>query len=240
MTFISEEDIIKEVIDEMRADRTGSILSVVNNGSNSWTINVDCTKDIVVGQYINVGATAVKVTAVSINISFTVKSSTSLTGSTTWSALAHYFFYGQPIDISAEIDRKEQQQHKNYPAVVLFEIKDIELPNIDSPIGSIPRVQMFFVDQYDPTSSVIETLYGNVVDRMHQLALEFIRKIRTRRLFYAQNENYSLAKWSRWNVQVVRNGKNGSEAIFNNHLAGVELNGNIPISKNANILCGNC
>lgn len=240
MALISEEDLIKEVIDEMRADRAGSILSVVSLGSSLWTINVDCTKDIVAGQWINVGATPVKVTAVSLNISFTVKSSTSLVGATAWAALAPYFFYGQPIDINEEIKKKEQNQNKNYPAVVLFEIKDIERLGFDSPIGSIPRVQMFFVDQYDPTNSVIETLYGNVVDRMDELSSEFIRKIRNRRLFYAQNESYSIAKWSRWNVQVVRNGKNGSEAIFDNFLAGVELTGRIPISKNANILCGNC
>lgn len=240
MAIVTEEDMIKGVIDDMRAARTYAIDDITDNADGTWLVETLCTKDVVAGQYINIGSTQVRVTAVVLNTSFTVKTTTNIVAETTWTALAPYFFYGNPIDVSAEIDRKEDFQNKNYPAVVLFEIKDIERPGFESPVGSIPRVQLFFLDQYDPTNYTIEQTYTNVVDRMDALAMEFIRAIQNRRHFIANNEPYSLAKWSKWNVSVIRNGKNGSETIFNNNLSGVELNMRIPLSKNMNNFCNVC
>jgi len=240
MAITTEEDLIKAVIDDMRADRTDAITDITDNGAGTWLVETECTKDIVAGQYITIASTNVRVTEVVLNTSFTVKTTVDISAGTVWAALAPFFFYGNPIDISAEINLKQQQQNLNYPAVILFEIKDIERPGIESPIGSIASIQLFFMDQIDITNSTIENLYDNTVDRMDALAQEFYRKIQNRRLFYANNEPYSLAKWSKWNVSVIRNGKNGSEAIFDNHLGGVEINMSIPFSKNINNFCQNC
>lgn len=236
---MTEEQLIKSVVDRMRASRTFAIDNITNNNDGTWLIETQCTKDIVAGQYILIGATEVKVTAVVVNTSFTVKTSTDISAETAWSAMGPYFFYGNPIDIHAEISRKEQTQNRNYPAVILFELKDIQKGSWDSPV-SVMKPQIFFMDQFDITNNTIQDLYDNRVNRMDALATEFIETLKSTRNIYSLTDSPDVSKWSKWNVVAIRSGVNGSQTIFSNNLSGVELNIAIPYSKDLNVSCENC
>jgi hypothetical protein len=239
MAYVSEEDIISAIVDEMRAAITGEITDVTDLGSNLWLVETECTKDIVAGQKINVGATMVTVKIVVTNVSFTVQTTTNIIAETTWSALAPYFFYGNPSDISDEIDRKNDDQNKNYPAIVLFEIKDIERTGFDSPKNNA-SIQMYFLDQHNPSDDTIGTIYGNIVDRMDRLAQSFIEQARKTRQLYVSGNDARISKESKWKVRVIQSPNGGNKTIFNNHLSGVGLSMTIGFSKNINTICNNC
>lgn len=240
MARITIEDIIKGTVDKMRARRTGSITSVVSLGNNLWKLNVACTFDIAAGQYITVSplATTFKVTTVVANVSITVLSTVSLATQTSWAATAPLFFYGNPIDANQEISLSQQDQNKNYPAVILFEV---ERETYDTDVISVndftSECQIFFMDIEDHHGKTIAQLYQGTVDRMNELAIEFVAKLRKERGVNIIDDTGVLSKHSKWGVRVVRDGRDGSDTIFDNNLSGVELNISVPVRKVLNQKC---
>jgi len=240
MARLTEEDIVRATVDALRAKRTKVVTAVINNGDGTYTLFTPCTFDTVAGHLIDVLGNSVKVTAVVQDVSITVKSSVDLLSAIVWNALGPYFFFGNPITISNEMD-KVNNQNANYPAIILFEVQNVTV--FPDPIASLDResgLNIFFMDQANYEDSTNQDLYDNVVDRMEELSIEFIKEIRKVLNYRQLTDTFPLAKFSKWGVSVVRNGVNGQDTIFNNDLSGVEINFTAPIDKNLNVKCGTC
>ena len=193
MARITVETLIKNVVDKLRASRTGAISSVVQNG-NEYTLNTLKTFDIKKGNFISVLGFSVYVVEVVENVSITVETSNDLTTAVKWNALQPYFYYGDPIDMNNEITAGNNDQDTKYPAVIMFEVKrskySIQRSDL---IDFTPRLRLFFMDQANYADSTINDLY-QTVDSMQDLAEEFIDQLGITPHIYVQDSDYNLNK----------------------------------------------
>lgn len=230
------EQVIDSVVSKLRAKRTAAITSVIQNG-NEYTLNTAKTFDIKKGQFINVLGFDVYVIDIVQDTSITVETSEDLTSAVEWSSLQPYFYYGDPIDMNNEINRGDTDTDTKYPAVIMFEVQKQRYFRDRSVLyDSEPSVRLFFMDQANYEDYSIDDLYG-VVDRMQDLALEFIDQLDLTSGVYIQDQDYLINKHSKWGVKVIRDRRTTSETIFDNNLTGVELNIDIPLSKTLQFKC---
>lgn len=236
MARITVETLIKNVVDKLRASRTGAISSVVQNG-NEYTLNTLKTFDIKKGNFISVLGFSVYVVEVVENVSITVETSNDLTTAVKWNALQPYFYYGDPIDMNNEITAGNNDQDTKYPAVIMFEVKrskySIQRSDL---IDFTPRLRLFFMDQANYADSNINDLY-KTVDSMQDLAEEFINQLGITPHIYVQDSDYNLNKHSKWGVKVIRSSRAQSETLFDNNLTGVEIEIDVPIAKSLQFSC---
>ena len=236
MARITVETLIKNVVNKLRASRTGAISSVVKNG-NEYTLNTLKTFDIEKGNFISVLGFSVYVVEVVENVSIKVETSNDLTTAVKWEALQPYFYYGDPIDMNNEITAGSNDQDTKYPAVIMFEVKrskySIQRSDL---IDFTPRLRLFFMDQANYSDSTINDLY-KTVDSMQDLAEEFINQLGITPHIYVQDSDYNLNKHSKWGVKVIRNGKTNAETLFDNNLTGVEIEIDVPIAKSLQFSC---
>ena len=236
MARITVETLIKNVVDKLRASRTGAISLVVKNG-NEYTLNTLKTFDIKKGNFISVLGFSVYVVEVVENVSITVETSNDLTTAVKWNALQPYFYYGDPIDMNNEITAGSNDQDTNYPAVIMFEVKrskySIQRSDL---IDFTPRLRLFFMDQANYADSTINDLY-QTVDSMQDLAEEFINQLGITPHIYVQDSDYNLNKHSHWGVKVIRSSRAQSETLFDNNLTGVEIEIDVPIAKSLQFSC---
>jgi len=237
MARTTEEQLIDSVVTKLRNKRTGTISSVVNEGGGIYTLNVTNTFDVVSGHYITVLSSSSLVREVVSNTSIKVLSSTDLSAATSWTANFPFFFYGNPVDINNERNT-ESDQRNNYPAIILFEVKNI-VKNRDKNdiIQRTPTLRLYFMDMCEHFDKTISEIYTEVLDRMEELSEEFVNQLEKERGVYIQDESYRVEKFSKWSVRVIRNGQTNSDVIFDNHLTGVGIEIDVPMSNALNCLC---
>ena len=234
---ITTEQLIGGVVSKLREKRKGIVSSVVSLGSNEWQLNVDNTFDMKKGQFIEVEGVSAYIVEVSENTYLKVETSTDLTPATEWLSLQPYFYYGDPIDINNEINRGTTDVDTKYPAVIMFEVqRERFYKDRSNLIGSEPTVRLFFMDQENYEDSSIDDLYSTV-DRMKNLALEFINQLDLTPHVYIQDSEYSINNHSKWGVKVIRDRRTSSETIFDNNLTGVELVIDVPLAKTLQFSC---
>lgn len=230
------EQVILSVVDKLRKKRTGSISSVIQSG-NEYTLNVTNTFDIKKGQYINVLGFDVYVVEVVTNTSIKVETGNDLTTATEWTSLQPYFYYGDPVDMNNEINRGTKDVDTKYPAVIMFEVQRERFYKDASVLyDSEPTVRLFFMDQENYKDSSIDDLYSTV-DRMKNLAIEFINQLDLTKGVYIQDSEYLITNHSKWGVKVIKDRRTASETIFDNNLTGVELVIDVPLSKTLQFKC---
>ena len=230
------EQVISSVVDKLRAKRSGVISSVVQNG-NEYTLNVLNTFDIKKGQYIKVLGFDVFVINVVQNTSITVETGQDLTTATEWASLQPYFYYGDPVDMNNEINRGTTDIDTKYPAVIMFEVQRERFYKDASVLyDSEPTVRLFFMDQENYEDSSIDDLYGTV-NRMKDLAIEFINQLDLTKGVYIQDSEYVISNHSKWGVKVIKDRRTASETLFDNNLTGVELIIDVPLCKTLHFKC---
>ena len=237
MAKTTEEQLIDSVVTKLRNKRTAPISSVVNEGGGIYLLNTNKTFDVVSGVYISVLGNSVLVREVVSNTSIKVLSSADLTLATSWTANFPYFFYGNPVDINNERNL-ESDQRNNYPAIILFEVKNI-VKNRDKNdiIQRTPTLRLYFMDMCEHNDKTISEIYTEVLDRMEELSEEFVDQLEKEKGVYIQDESYRVEKFSKWAVRVIRNNQTQSDVIFDNQLTGVGIEIDVPMSNALNCLC---
>lgn len=237
------ETVVGNIIDLMR--ETASISSIVDLGGGQATINTSDTGTIAitdegatVNPYITIGGTSYKVVAVVSDTSFTVEYSGGLPSGSTWKADAPYFFKGNLIDQSQEIDRTKDF-NKKYPAIILPEVTRIRYINNPLDINEmIASVDLFFMNLCNYEDWAIEDFYTKVVDKMEIMALDFNTKADGYRYVgELDDSDATINKISKWGVQVFRNGADGQDTLFNDNLGGVQYSIDLPIKRSLNSEC---
>lgn len=238
MARITIENLISSVVSKLREKRKASITSVTGAG-NQYTLFTSKTFDIKKGQFIEVLGASVYVLEVSENVFIKVESSTDLTTASEWQSLQPYFYYGDPVDMNNEINAGGADMDAKYPAVIMFEVQRERFYKDKSVLyDSESSLRLFFMDQANYEDSSINELYS-VVDRMKELAIEFINQLDITKGVYIQNSEYLVTNHSKWGVKLIRDRRTASETLFDNNLTGVELNIDVPLSKTLQLNC-NC
>jgi hypothetical protein len=238
MARITIENLISSVVSKLREKRKASITSVTGAG-NQYTLFTSNTFDIKKGQFIEVLGASVYVLEVSENVFIKVESSTDLTTASEWQSLQPYFYYGDPVDMNNEINAGGADMDAKYPAVIMFEVQRERFYKDKSVLyDSESSLRLFFMDQANYEDSSINELYS-VVDRMKELAIEFINQLDITKGVYIQDSEYLVTNHSKWGVKLIRDRRTASETLFDNNLTGVELNIDVPLSKTLQLNC-NC
>ena len=237
MAKTTEEQLIDSVVTKLRNKRTAPISSVVNEGGGIYLLNTNNTFDVVSGVYVSILGNSVLVREVVSNTSIKVLSSADLTLATSWTANFPYFFYGNPVDINNERNL-ESDQRNNYPAIILFGVKNI-VKNRDKNdiIQRTPTLRLYFMDMCEHNDKTISEIYTEVLDRMEELSEEFVDQLEKEKGVYIQDESYRVEKFSKWAVRVIRNNQTQSDVIFDNQLTGVGIEIDVPMSNALNCLC---
>ncbi len=162
---------------------------------------------------------------------------TALPSGPTWTSDAPYVYYGNPIQMSNEID-KEQNPNAKYPAIIVFENGNSvqELEPI-STIESTESLEMFFVDIANYEDWLIDDFYSNVVNAMEDLSYEFVDACRQYKYIEELTATATRERISKWGVRLIRSGKGSADTIFNDNLSGVSLRIDLPISRALNDEC---
>ena len=92
------------------------------------------------------------------------------------------------------------------------------------------------MDQANYKDSSIDELYS-VLDRMKELAIEFINQLDITKGVYIQDAEYIISNYSKWGVKIIRDRRTSSETLFDNNLTGVELAIDVPLSKTLQFNC---
>jgi len=238
MARITIENLISSVVSKLREKRKALITSVTQSG-NEYTLNTAKTFDIKKGQFIEVLGASVYVLEVSENVFIKVESSTDLTTASEWQSLQPYFYYGDPVDMNNEINAGGADMDAKYPAVIMFEVQRERFYKDKSVLyDSESSLRLFFMDQANYEDSSINELYS-VVDRMKELAIEFINQLDITKGVYIQDSEYVISNHSKWGVKLIRDRRTASETLFDNNLTGVELQIDVPLSKTLQLNC-NC
>lgn len=233
---ITIESLISSVVSKLRAKRTAAITSVIQAG-NEYTLNTSKTFDIKKGQFIEVLGASVYVIEVSKDVFIKVESSVNLTTASSWVSLQPYFYYGDPIDMNNEINSGGADIDAKYPAVIMFEVQRERFFKDNSVLyDSESSLRLFFMDQANYEDSSIDELYS-VVDRMKELAIEFINQLDITKGVYIQDSEYLITNHSKWGVKLIRDRRTSSETLFDNNLTGVELQIDVPLSKTLQFNC---
>lgn len=236
MARITIENLISSVVSKLREKRKASITSVTVAG-NQYTLFTSKTFDIKKGQFIEVLGASVYVLEVSENVFIKVESSTDLTTASEWQSLQPYFYYGDPVDMNNEINAGGADMDAKYPAVIMFEVQRERFYKDKSVLyDSESSLRLFFMDQANYEDSSINELYS-VVDRMKELAIEFINQLDITKGVYIQDSEYVVTNHSKWGVKLIRDRRTASETLFDNNLTGVELQIDVPLSKTLQLNC---
>lgn len=240
--MITEEDVISAVVARMRAKRNGAINSIVNNGDGTWTFQTPNTFDIYANYYISINSVSYKVSACTQDTSFTVISSDDLSLETSWQALTPFFYFGNPIDKSTEIENSGFDADAKWPAIIMFEIENADISaNVSDNIERTPDFRLFFMSQNPYYNKTIEQTYNDVMRDMSALMVEFLNECQ----FYPGidlgaplNVHGKTTKWSKWFVTAITSaGQKNALTIFNGYFSGHELKIPIPLSRTLNLYC---
>jgi len=231
-------EIINTIVDLFR--KTGSVSAVVDNGNGTATFATDSTDGLTVGDcenpFVSVGGVSYEVVSFTADTDITVNF-TALPSGSTWTSDAPYVYYGNPIQMSNEID-KEQNPNAKYPAIIVFENGNSvqELEPI-STIESTESLEMFFVDIANYEDWLIDDFYSNVVNAMEDLSYEFVDACRQYKYIEELTATATRERISKWGVRLIRSGKGSADTIFNDNLSGVSLRIDLPISRALNDEC---
>jgi len=231
-------EIINTIVDLFR--KTGSVSAVVDNGNGTATFATDSTDGLTVGDcenpFVSVGGVSYEVVSFIADTDITVNF-TALPSGSTWTSDAPYVYYGNPIQMSNEID-KEQNPNAKYPAIIVFENGNSvqELEPI-STIESTESLEMFFVDIANYEDWLIDDFYSNVVNAMEDLSYEFVDACRQYKYIEELTATATRERISKWGVRLIRSGKGSADTIFNDNLSGVSLRIDLPISRALNDEC---
>jgi len=205
---------VQTLIDSIRD--TAAITSITHTGT-TYTINTADTKRLAVNQWVRIGTTNYKIVTLTTNVSFTIVSSSNVVGSI-WTALAPYYFYGTPKQISNTLSKLSDSETK-YPIIALMETMPATVNNDETqPIERTVSLEMFFGDLCNPPDWDSEDYYTNVIDKMQVYIDSFIDACENSSLVTLP-DTHSETPYSRWNMTLTATGAN----VFNENLSGIML-----------------
>lgn len=237
------ETLVGNIIDKMR--ETASVSSIVDLGGGVAQINTSDTGTLTISDegetvnpYVTIGGTSYQVVAVVADTSFNVKYSGGLPSGSTWKADAPYFFKGNLIDQSQEIDRTKDFNQK-YPAIIMPEITSIRLINDPLDINEmVASISLFFMNLANYEDWSIDDFYTKVVDKMELLAIDFNTEAdKHRHTGELDDFDATINKISKWGVFTIINGADGQETLFNDNLSGVQYSIDLPVKRSLNSEC---
>lgn len=210
-------DIIKDLVASL--DATFYILSVIDNGNNTYTINTNCTWWLSVEHEVVIGVNTYKIIDFKINEYIIVESIgvPIIPTATTFPIDAVNYIHGTLKMAGTEVDAQDDKTIL-CPFVYLFEIiNDKKNTEFDSMIDRTSDLRIFFLNSVNTKDWLTVDHYTYFVAPMQQMVDLFINKIKNSKLF-TDEQSYECTNL----INVSENGTQ-DKSIFDCNLSGVEL-----------------
>ena len=222
-------DIIREVVEAI--DIQFKAKTIVDNGSNSYTLTTIDTKWLQVGFSITIGVVTYEITEVVKDVSITITGA-SLPVIKTFNMYAPVYYHGTVIKVKAEMAGEVNAQNvfSRTPFIYLREIIEDEVESRYSikPIEKTTSLQILFLTQSDYASWKITDHYSKSIYQMASLVNAFIEAVYDNKKI-GVFETYKKKNHVNFGVYVTDKGYDKS--IFTDNLSGVELNITLPFKK---------
>ncbi len=209
-------NVFSDIVASMRA--TGTI---TNKSVASGITTVTSVNTLVAGEVIDMDGTNYIVLTVSSS-QFTVKGTGII--ATTWTALAPYYEYGHPQEISnklADKDGHQTKKYQKYPLIAFY--TDVRIKHGDAKNhGELKRQFMSIIGQSDKSYSSVQR-YANVITPiLIPLHKALVKKIQSSKYFIGTNPrlNHEEVRRPFWGSTS----KYGNVAnMFNDPLDGIDM-----------------
>lgn len=174
-------DVIDSVVDSMR--KTGSILSIVDNADNTYTITVSDIENLSDNDYITISNTTnfdgeYQITSVS-GVTFSIsKTSGEATETGDWKANAPYYLYGHLRDIiqvNAAKDKNPSTKSQKYPLIILA--LDVDKIAVYKNIDYTATTSIIIANTTEPDWRSSKRKEQNFDPILHPLYNEFMQAI---------------------------------------------------------------
>ena len=210
-------DIIKDLVASL--DATFSILSIIDNGNNTYTINTNCTWWLSVEHEVVIGGNTYKIIDFKINKYIIVESIgvPTIPTATNFPIDAVNYIHGTLKMAGTEVDAHYDKTIL-CPFVYLYEIiNDKKNTDFDSMIDRETDLRIFFLNSVNTKDWLTVDHYTYFVAPMQQMVNLFINKIQNSKLFTYEQRYECTAL-----INVSENG-NQEKSIFDCNLSGIEL-----------------
>ena len=208
-------DIFSDIVASMRA--SGTITLITPSGTDSVITSVN---SLVAGEVISMD-----------DVDYIVKSPTSLqftvsgtVTASTWTALAPYYEYGHPKEISnilSDKDDNEKKKYQKYPLIAFY--TDVRIKHGDAKnYGELKRQFMSIIGQSDKSYSSVQRYENVITPILIPLHKALVKKIQSSKYFTGTNPelNYEEVERPFWGSSS----KYGNVAnIFNDDLDGIDM-----------------
>lgn len=223
-------DIFSDIVASMRA--TGTI---TNKSVASGITTVTSVNTLIVGEVINMDDVNYVVLTASSTL-FTVKG-TGITASS-WTALAPYYDYGHPQEISdklADKDGHQTKKYQKYPLIAFY--TDVRIKHGDAKVyGKLERQFMSIIGQSDKSYSSVQRYANVIIPVLIPLHKALVKKIQSSKYFRGTNPKLDHEEVRRpfWGSTS----KYGNVAnLFNDPLDGIDMENISMKLTNRNINC---
>lgn len=209
-------NIFSDIVDSMRA--TGTITLVVPGVTNTTLTSVN---SLIAKEWVTIGGTNYRVVSAT-STSFVVKGVFSV--ATSWKALAPYYDYGHPQEISnrlADKDGKLINKQQKYPLIAFY--TDVRIKHGDPFIyGKLERQFISIIGQSDKSYSSAQRYANVIIPILIPLRTLLVNKIKKSRYFMGVNPELDYVEVRRpfWGSTS----KYGNVAnMFNDPLDGIDM-----------------
>jgi hypothetical protein len=220
-------DILETVVNGLTF--TAPILTVTDNGGDSYTLGVDCTYHIQPYCYIAINETDYQVTDIVNDQSITINSNVLPVVGDIITVSAPKYFHGTRPATNEELAEIEGVSDK-IPMVYVFEvISENYSNNEENRIERESTIRLFFLGGADFQNWYTGDHYKYAITPMRNLAFQFIKSINNDSGTFAQFDNYTLLNHAKFGIYTDNNGH--TNRFFNEDLSGVEMRVTLPIIK---------
>jgi len=221
-------DIFSDIVDSMRATGTITNISVTSGTSTITSVN-----SLTAGEVIRMGSVDYIVLTASSS-QFTVSGTVT---ASTWAALAPYYEYGHPLEISNILlsrDNNKTLQYQKYPLIALF--TDVRIKRGNPLIfGQLERQFISIIGQSDKDYSSKQRYANVIIPILIPLYNTLVKKIQSSAYFTETNPQLSHDYIERpfWgSTSKYGNVKN----MFNDPLDSIDME-NISLKLRSGIKC---
>jgi hypothetical protein len=224
-------DILNDVVSGLSLEV--NILSVIDNGNDTFSVAVDDLKWAEVGRIVQINSFDFTIQSIDdlTNTIVFYGTDTIFSNTISFDLYAPYFWYGTPIAMNNQI--QEIKQSKDKTPMIYLMLKFSEKFNTDNELmlERESTVSLYFLTQADFDAWGTDDFYTNAIRPMRRLMDLFIDSISSNYQFDTTALSYTATDLPMFGVYV--NTKGATNSWFSDNLSGVQLDTVLKINRTA-------
>ena len=230
MAIVQIVDIIENIVSKLTY--TVIISSNTDNGAGKHVLFTSNTYYCTKTNKVTIGGVVYKITNVDFNVSITVEPVNHTTSivATSFDLKAPTFFHGTVYSTDKEILLDTERNRDVYPIVYLYEsLKETVIHDKTDPSERIVPIRLFLLDLSKWNNNLNAYFLTDVLKPLSNVESKLFEQIAKSKVLEELSDNGSRENIARFGVTDQYG---VTKVIFSEELSGIELNMNIPITRN--------